>query len=171
MLLRTILHHPLIDCTLFAAPDANNRMLVHGICFGLHTSLYGEASVASDDSQLLDNRKQIRLFLDGDVRSLEAIPLCLDAYTPFQQRIMITARSIPWGCLMSYSLLARMAGYPAAVRAAASVMRNNPFPLVVPCHRVVRKDGSIGGFMGQTTGECVELKKKLLDREKTLNLH
>lgn len=171
MLFRTILQHPLTDCTLFAAPDANARMLLHGICFGLHLTLNGTVAVASEDSQLLDYREQIRLFLNGDTWSLEAIPLSLDGYSPFQKRVMITARSIPWGCMMSYSLLARMAGYPQAVRAAASVMRNNRFPLVVPCHRVVRKDGSIGGFMGQTTGACVALKKKLLEREKIFYPH
>jgi len=166
MLLRTILHHPLTDCTLFAAPDADGQMLLHGVCFGLHTTRGSTQSVASDDSQLCSYQYRLQSFLDGDEQSLDDIPLCLDGCTPFQQRVMITARSIPWGSTISYTELARRAGYPQAVRAAASVMRNNRFPLVVPCHRVVRKDGSIGGFMGETTGECVALKKKLLEREK-----
>jgi len=167
ILLRTILHHPLTYCTLFAAPDANGRgrLFLHGICFGLHTTLYGAVSVASDDTWLLRYKDMLHSFLDGQTRSLDAIPLYLDGYTPFQQRVMITARSIPWGSEVSYTDLARMAGYPQAVRAVASVMRNNRFPLVVPCHRIVRKDGTIGGFMGETTGKSIELKRKLLEGE------
>jgi methylated-DNA-[protein]-cysteine S-methyltransferase len=64
-----------------------------------------------------------------------------------------------------YGELAENAGYPKAIRAAASVMRNNRFPLVIPCHRVIGKGGRIGGFMGATTGSAVALKKKLLRRE------
>ncbi|MBN1129711.1 MAG: MGMT family protein, partial [Chitinispirillaceae bacterium] len=64
--------------------------------------------------------------------------------------------------------LAEMAGFPGAARAAASVMRKNPFPLVIPCHRVVRSDGSVGGFMGKRKGAAVALKKRLLAREQNL---
>jgi methylated-DNA-[protein]-cysteine S-methyltransferase len=58
-----------------------------------------------------------------------------------------------------------MAGRPKAVRAAASVMRHNDYPIVIPCHRVVRTDGTVGGFMGKSRGSSIELKRRLLRHE------
>ena len=55
-----------------------------------------------------------------------------------------------------------MAGKPTAVRAIGGVMARNPVPLIIPCHRVVRTDGSLGGFSGQGG---IETKKKMLDLE------
>ena len=52
-----------------------------------------------------------------------------------------------------------------ALPALCSAMRNNPLPLIIPCHRVIRSDGSIGGFMGKTHGKEIELKIRLLERE------
>jgi methylated-DNA-[protein]-cysteine S-methyltransferase len=59
-----------------------------------------------------------------------------------------------------------MSGFPRAVRAVASVMRNNRFPLAVPCHRVVKKNGAVGGFGGQIKGSKVNLKRRLIESEK-----
>lgn len=67
---------------------------------------------------------------------------------------------IPRGQTRSYSEVAAMAGYPRAVRAVASAIGRNPFPVIVPCHRVIRKDGSLGGFaLG------LDMKKQLLKEE------
>jgi O-6-methylguanine DNA methyltransferase len=67
---------------------------------------------------------------------------------------------IPRGETRNYSEIAEMAGYPRAVRAVASAIGRNPFPVTIPCHRVIRKDGSLGGFaLG------LEMKKKLLREE------
>ncbi|MFP4243442.1 MAG: methylated-DNA--[protein]-cysteine S-methyltransferase, partial [Chitinispirillaceae bacterium] len=106
----------------------------------------------------------IRRVLDGTCRDLSHIPLCLDRFTPFQKRVLLAARSLERGRVVSYSTLARLAGFPKAVRAAASVMARNPFPLIIPCHQVIRSDGSVGGFMGEVSGEKVELKRRLLGR-------
>jgi methylated-DNA-[protein]-cysteine S-methyltransferase len=57
-------------------------------------------------------------------------------------------RFIPYGLTRSYAEVARAAGNPAAVRAAASACSHNPLPLVVPCHRVVRSDGTPGEYLG-----------------------
>jgi len=96
---------------------------------------------------------------------LSSLPLDLSGVSPFTRKVLQAARTIPYGKTVSYARLAAMAGNPAGVRAAASVMRSNPFPLVVPCHRVIRSDGSPGGFMGKTTGREVRLKRILLKRE------
>ncbi|MDD4242001.1 MAG: MGMT family protein, partial [Smithellaceae bacterium] len=63
----------------------------------------------------------------------------------------------------TYSGLAKRAGHPGAARAVGTVMANNPFPIIVPCHRVVRADGSIGRFGGGSA-----MKKELLEKEGVL---
>lgn len=168
MLLRTHIRRPLTDITLFATLDKKDRLVLVGVAFGIHDTRRGRGAALTEglSSPLAGIRGLVERFLDGKTKSLRGIPLDLGGLTAFQRRVLQTARSISWGTVVSYSDLARMSGNPKAVRAVASVMRNNDFPLVVPCHRVVRKDGSVGGFMGMTKGKCVELKRKLLERER-----
>jgi AraC family transcriptional regulator of adaptative response/methylated-DNA-[protein]-cysteine methyltransferase len=93
-----------------------------------------------------------------------SVPLdfTLDARgTPFQIRVWKALRAIPTGMTVSYTELARQVGAPEAVRAVASACGANPVALAVPCHRVVSKDGSLGGYRWG-----VERKRALLDREK-----
>ncbi len=72
---------------------------------------------------------------------------------------------MPYGETRSYKWLAGEAGSPRAYRAVGQAMAKNPFPLVVPCHRVVASDGSLGGFSGG-----LDLKKALLDLERSLRI-
>jgi methylated-DNA-[protein]-cysteine S-methyltransferase len=78
---------------------------------------------------------------------------------PFQLRVLLAERTIPRGRVASYSWLARQL-HTRAVRAVGSALARNPFPLVVPCHRAVRSDGSIGGFQGGS-----DMKRSLLEME------
>lgn len=80
--------------------------------------------------------------------------------TDFQRRVWRAIAGIPRGQVISYTELARRAGNPRAVRAAAQACGANPVPLLVPCHRVVRSDGSLGGF-----GGGLPMKRQLLARE------
>jgi methylated-DNA-[protein]-cysteine S-methyltransferase len=64
----------------------------------------------------------------------------------FRCRVLEACRRIPFGATASYADLARAAGSPGAARAVGSAMATNPLPLIVPCHRVLRSDGSLGGF-------------------------
>jgi methylated-DNA-[protein]-cysteine S-methyltransferase len=106
-------------------------------------------------------------FLDGHHDDFNDLKLDFSGLSPFQIGILEAARKIPWGSVATYSDLAEMAGYPNAVRAAASVMRANRFPLIIPCHRVVRKDGSSGGYCGKQRGPMFELKQQLQLMEQT----
>jgi len=84
----------------------------------------------------------------------------LDNATPFQQAVWEATRSIPYGETRSYEWIAQRIGKPGAARAVGQALKNNPFPIIVPCHRVIGKDGSLTGF------SCgLELKKRLLDIE------
>jgi len=79
--------------------------------------------------------------------------------TPFQLRVLHAERSIPRGMTASYSWLARTAE-TRAIRAAGSALARNPWPIVVPCHRAVRADRSIGHYQGGS-----EMKRRLLTME------
>ena len=81
-----------------------------------------------------------------------AARLDLSSLTAFERDVLTVTRSIPTGETRPYSWVAREAGHPTAVRAVASVLGRNPVPLLVPCHRVVRSDGSPGGYMSARHG-------------------
>ncbi len=78
----------------------------------------------------------------------------------FARQVLERLCSVPFGELTTYGELARALGKPGASRAIGGVMAKNPIPIVVPCHRVVASDGSIGGFSGG-----LELKRKLQTHE------
>lgn len=89
-----------------------------------------------------------------------AVVLDLSSRTPFQRRVMEVVRGIPRGEARPYSWVAYRVGKPRAARAVGTVMATNPLPLIVPCHRIVRNDGSIGSY-GFGTRE----KARLLEME------
>lgn len=82
----------------------------------------------------------------------------------FAERVYSLLRLVPSGKVTTYKALAEKLG-TKAYRAVGSAMKNNPYAPEVPCHRVVRSDGSIGGFMGKMSGEEVEKKIALLKSE------
>ena len=85
--------------------------------------------------------------------------------TKFQHDVWRALTRIPVGQTVTYGQLARMAGHPTAVRAVANAVGKNPMPPVIPCHRVVRSDGKIGGY--SAPGGVAE-KRRLLQAEKAL---
>lgn len=82
--------------------------------------------------------------------------------TPFQKKVWEALCKIPKGTIMTYAELARMVGKPKAVRAVGNAVGKNPFAPGVPCHRVVRSDGKLGGYSGKGG---VATKIKLLKAE------
>ena len=87
------------------------------------------------------------------------VPLDLQG-TPFQLQVWSTLRKIPFGKAVSYGEEARMLGKPKAARAVGSANGRNPIPIIVPCHRVVAGDGSLGGYSAG-----LPMKRKLLALE------
>jgi methylated-DNA-[protein]-cysteine S-methyltransferase len=83
-------------------------------------------------------------------RSLFDLPLDLRLARGFRRTVLSHLPEIAYGHTASYAALAAAAGNPRAVRAAATACATNPLPVVVPCHRVVRSDGTIGGYVGGT---------------------
>jgi len=110
--------------------------------------------------------QRARRFLDAlnDHLSGQEVRLPVDVRgTDFQLKVWMALRGIPMGETRSYSDVARMIGEPQAVRAVANACASNPVPLIIPCHRVIRKDGSLGGY-----GLGIGRKKTLLSTEKAL---
>lgn len=88
------------------------------------------------------------------------LPLDLTTTGEFRRAVQLLLPTIGYGRTVSYSELAALAGRPAAVRAVGTACATNPLPVVVPCHRVLRGDGSLGGYLGG-----LEAKRTLLDLE------
>jgi len=72
----------------------------------------------------------------------------LAAVSPFTRRVLEATAQVPFGRLVTYRDIARIIGQPGATRAVGNALGSNPVPIVVPCHRVVRSDGTIGGYTG-----------------------
>ncbi len=86
--------------------------------------------------------------------------------TPFQLKVWEALQRLPYGTTASYGELAATLGQPGASRAVGGANHNNPLPVVIPCHRVVAADGSLGGYAG---GVC--FKRFLLDHELRYSFH
>lgn len=118
------------------------------------------AMMARDEHGLASWVHPILRHLEGREPSL-GLPLDIRA-TAFQHRVWTELRKIPYGATRSYQAVARAIGRPRAARAVARACATNPVPLAIPCHRVVRGDGGLGGYrLG------VERKRRLLETERT----
>ncbi len=88
----------------------------------------------------------LRLYFDGSPIDFQAIELDLQAVTDFNQRVYAALRSVPFGTTTTYGALALSAGSPSAAQAVGTAMARNPWPVIVPCHRVLAAAKEIGGF-------------------------
>ena len=115
-----------------------------------------------DDSGLSRWVEDILHYLDGEQHSFD-LPLDVQA-TVFQRRVWEALRAIPYGDTRTYSEIAAAVGQPQAARAVAQACATNPAALVIPCHRVVRKGGDLGGYRWG-----VDRKRALLAREQAVD--
>ena len=84
--------------------------------------------------------------------------------TEFQKKVYLELLTVPSGQTISYSELARRIGCRSP-QAVGQALKKNPFAPEVPCHRVIRSDGKLGGYFGKTDGEMTDRKRKLLEAE------
>lgn len=140
----------------------------HGICY---------VSLGDNEDELMrsirDEYPNAILKRSQDNGNLESIIDYLNGHeqdlrfdlhgTDFQLAVWSAIRSIPFGETRSYSEVARMIGKPKAVRAVANACAVNPVPLIIPCHRVVRKNGDLGGY-----GLGIDRKRNILEEEKKM---
>ncbi|MCG2676173.1 MGMT family protein [bacterium] len=87
----------------------------------------------------------------------------LSSLTSFQKKVLEVVKTIPYGEKKSYKWVAERMGNPRAARAVGQALKRNPYPEIIPCHRVIRSDGKLGGYSKGT-----QKKRKLLKKEEAL---
>lgn len=136
---------------------------------GSRQAVLSELGLLSDESlegrpspRLQEARAQLIGYLAGTCRSFDLL-LDLSGGTIFQQKVWRTLRGISYGRLRSYQWVALRVGGGRYARAVGNAVGANPIPIVIPCHRIVAHDASLGGFSGG-----LPTKRKLLTLEGTL---
>ena len=102
---------------------------------------------------------EIAALMDGEPRDLAAIVLDMDGVGEFERRVYEVARSVPPGETITYGDIAARIGERGAAQAVGRALGRNPFPIVVPCHRVLAADGSLRGF---SAPGGIETKRRML---------
>ena len=126
-------------------------------------ALYADARGAHlDPAHFEELRHELEAYFCGEYVDFKQ-ELDLEGAAPFFLRTWVACRSIPRGEIRSYSWLATEAGNPRALRAAGQAMAHNPVSIIIPCHRVIARNGSLWGY-----GGGLELKRWLLDLEQAV---
>jgi O-6-methylguanine DNA methyltransferase len=106
--------------------------------------------------------EQLSEYFKGERNHFE-VPLDVSGVSPFTQEVLKATTEVPFGHLTSYRGIAERIGKPAATRAVGNALGRNPIPVIIPCHRIVRSDSSLGGYTGG-----VRIKERLLTIEGVL---
>ena len=115
----------------------------------------------------VEDRLTLRRFADSIRDYLAGKPqrfdwrLDLEGVSDFGRRVLEATRAIPYGALRSYKSIAEAIGSPRATRPVGQALARNPLPIVIPCHRVVNSDGTLGGYSGGGT----DMKRRLIEIE------
>ncbi len=115
--------------------------------------------VLASPRRLDEPARQLDEYFTGRRRIFD-VPLDFRLAAGYRRTVLDQLADIPYGSTRSYAEVATGTGQPRAVRAVGNACATNPLPLLVPCHRVLRSDGSLGGYLGG-----VEIKRRLLDLE------
>ncbi len=109
-------------------------------------SRVGDVPKASPPQWVKKVIRQIQQHLRGKLFDFSQVAVALDTLPPFTRRVYQAARRISSGKIATYGQLAASSGSPGAARAVGNALAHNPFPLIVPCHRVLAANGQLGGF-------------------------
>jgi len=102
----------------------------------------------------------IRRFLEGEDVPFSLEHVALGRCSGFQRSVLLAEHGIPRGSVSTYGSIAAYLSVPGGARAVGRALSTNPFPVIIPCHRAIRSDGSLGGYQGG-----VEMKRALLGME------
>ena len=117
-----------------------------------------------DETYFKTLQMQIIAYFKGScVNFSQDIPVVLDGFGVFSRKVLTACRQIEFGQRITYTELAKKVGNPAASRAVGNTLAKNPLPLIIPCHRVLRTDGKMGGF---SAPGGVSFKKRMLTLER-----
>lgn len=121
---------------------------------------FPDRPVVRDPGALEEVQRELEEYFSGR-RSTFEVPVDLSVMSDFERRVLRTLEAaVPFGEVIPYGELARRIGRPGAARAVGNALGKNPVAIVVPCHRVIRSDGSLGGYTGG-----LEFKRRLLTIE------
>jgi methylated-DNA-[protein]-cysteine S-methyltransferase len=130
---------------------------------GERVEILADAGTAPGDDQVIVHGLRAVAAVVGGQEPLTALPLDWRGISAWDRRVLEGARTLQRGEITSYGRLARRIGAPGAARAVGSALGRNPFWLLIPCHRVVAGDGSIGGYGGGP--DALDVKRDLLALE------
>lgn len=117
-----------------------------------------------DKSYFKNLQKKLVAYFEGArVNFSRDIPITLNDFQGFSRWVLTACRTIGFGQTITYAGLAKKSKSPAASRAVGNALAKNPLPLIIPCHRVIRSDGKLGGF---SAPGGINMKKRLLLHEK-----
>jgi methylated-DNA-[protein]-cysteine S-methyltransferase len=128
---------------------AGNRLA--GVSFGKPRLKHGKAPEAL--------KRQLRDYFEGRLRVFRQ-SVDLEEGTDFERAVWRALLEVPYGETRTYKWLAERVGRPKATRAVGQALSKNPVPIVLPCHRIIESDGSIGGY-----SSGVDIKRRLLEME------
>jgi methylated-DNA-[protein]-cysteine S-methyltransferase len=123
--------------------------------------LAGLDDVQFDENLLKSLQERIVAYFEGKPVKFDTT-IGLNHLPSFTLKVLAACRKIPFGETISYSQLARMIGRPRASRAVGNALAGNPIPLIIPCHRVIHSDGSLGHFSAHGG---TDTKRKLIELE------
>ena len=125
----------------------------------LHIIQNHQKQTESDIASIGDLPRRINNYLRGQLVFFDD-KLDLSNSTPFQQKVWETTRSVPYGETRSYAWVAHKMGMPKATRAIGQALAHNRLPIIIPCHRIINSNGSMGGFSAG-----LDMKARLLHLE------
>lgn len=127
------------------------------------------AETAGDPNLLEDTVKRLKNYFSGRKTTFSEVCDFGEA-TPFQRRVWEITRGIPFGETRSYRWVAAQMGQGNAARAIGQALARNPIPIIIPCHRVLASDGSLGGYSGGLEWKRFFLKLEAKDQGKNVPL-
>ena len=131
---QAVIYSPVGPLTLFAEHDF------------LTALVYGDYGDYDDIPLFQEARRQLDEYFEGQRQSFH-LPLCPEG-TDFQKKVWQVLCRIPYGQMISYRELAARVGSPRAFQAVGQANGHNPLPILIPCHRVIASDGTLGGYSG-----------------------
>ncbi len=157
----------------FASENIKSQLLKNSALVNRVSSIkYRESSIEYQVSRIEFDKtffkatqEQITAYFEGTRVNFSDVPIILDGFSFFVSSVLTACRDIGFGQTTTYGGLAKKLGrvrYRRTARAIGSALAKNPLPLIIPCHRIVRSDGKIGGF---SAPGGVKLKKRLLQFE------
>lgn len=147
-----------------AAAARNGRVVALSLLASSREAAARGLGLEADFQQTRDLLRQLaedlRRYFAGEPVEFGRYEVDLAKQPRFLRRALTAARRIPYGQVRAYGWVAKAAGNPRAARAAGQAMARNPVPIIIPCHRVIASDGSLGGF-----GGGLAMKRRLLELE------